>query len=53
MNVVKDQLHIHLFGLGIKETYHQWSKEGYTYTLDELFEHLVVAIPKYLVLKAR
>ena len=39
-------IHIRLFGLGWKEAHHPWPKEGYTYTPEELFDHLVnVVIP--------
>ena len=46
LRAVKEQIHIRLFGLGWKEAHHPWSKEGYTYTPEELFDHLVnVVIP--------
>ena len=52
MDVVKDQILILLFGLGIEEAHHPWSKDGHTYSADELFEHLAtVAIPRYVELK--
>ena len=55
VDVVKDQLRIHLFGLGIAEAHHPGSKGGgYTHIVDELFErHVMKAMAQYLKLKAR
>ena len=40
--------------MGIKEAHHAYSKDGHTYTADELFEHLVeTAIPLYVDFKRK
>ena len=54
MDVVKYQLHILYIGLVIEEAHHVYSKDGHTYTADELFEHLVdTAILLYVDLKIK
>ena len=54
IDVVKEQLLTHELGLEIKEAKHPWSRNGYTYTADELFRHLVnVVLPIYVSLKRR
>jgi hypothetical protein len=41
LRAVKEQIHIRLLGLGWKEAHHPLSKDGYTYTPEELFDPLV------------
>ena len=54
LDVVKYQLRILYIGLVIEEAHHAYSKYGYNYTADELFEHLVeTAIPLYIALKRK
>ena len=54
LDVVKDQLYIFYIGFGIEEAHHAYSKDGHTYTENELFEHLVyTAIPLYVDLKRK
>ena len=54
MDVVKDQIQILYIGLVIEEAHHTYSKNGYTYTADELFKHLVdTAILLYVGLKRK
>ena len=53
-DVVKDHLHILYIGLGIEEAHHAYSKDGHTYTADELFEqHPETAILLYVDLKRK
>ena len=43
---VKEQIHIVYLGLGLKEAYHPWSRDGYEFTAVELLEHFVkVCLP--------
>ena len=54
LDVVKDQLQILYISLGIEEAHHAYSKDGHTYTVDELFEHLVeTVIPMYVDFKRK
>ncbi len=46
LKYVKEQILIRYLGLGWVEAYHPWSKDGYTYTAEDLLKHLVdVVIP--------
>ena len=54
MDVVKYQLRILYIEFGIDEDNHAYSKDGHTYTADDLFKHLVeMAILLYVDLKRK
>ena len=40
LNAVKEQLEIHIIGFGWQDLHHPWSKEGHTYTANELLQYL-------------
>ena len=44
LEAVKEQILIRYLGLGIKEAHHPWSKDKYTYTADEFFDHLIKTV---------
>ena len=44
MEAVKDQIRNRVVGFGWKDLHHPWSKDGYEYTAEELFEHLLTKI---------
>ena len=41
LNAVKEQIRIYVIGFGWKDLHHPWSKDGRSYTADELFKYLV------------
>ena len=44
--ITKEQIHIVYLGLGFKEAWHPWSRDGYEFTAVELLEHFVkVCLP--------
>jgi hypothetical protein len=40
LNAVKEQIRIRTIGFGWKDLHHPWSKEGHTYTANELLQYL-------------
>ena len=44
LEAVKEQTLIRFLGLGIKGAHHPWSKDKYTYTVDDLFDHLIKTV---------
>ena len=54
LDVVKYHIHTLYIGLELEDARHAYSKDGPTYTADEIFEHLVeTAIPQYINLKRK
>ena len=44
LEAVKEQILIRFLGLGIEEAHHPWSRDGHTFSADELFRHLVETV---------
>ena len=46
MEPIKEQIMIVSIGLGMEEAHHPWSKDGYTFKAEELFDHFInVVLP--------
>ena len=46
MEPIKEQIMIVSIGLRLEEAHHPWSKDGYTFKAEELFDHFInVVLP--------
>ena len=41
LNAVKEQIRIRIIGFGWQDLHHPWSKEGHTFTANELLQYLI------------